>query len=170
VLASAHDVPLAAAPTLFVRRDAKNGPAQVVRRFDVVNAPGKGLGRALPAATGRTLLVDAKNRPVPCGAFALPAAAVNDVLSFVGPVEPGLAASVEWAFDNKRRMLAIALASERAADCTVDVLVEIDPLESITESTPAVSAADAARPGFARLAVPVAAHGRAAVKLTLSRP
>ena len=170
VLASAHDVPLATAPTLFVRRDARNGAAQVVRRFDVVNAAGKGLGRALPAATARTLLVDAKNRPVPCGAFALPAAAVNDVLSFVGPVEPGLAASVEWAFDGKRRTLSVTLASERAADGAVDVLVELDPLESVVESTPAAPAADVARPGFARLAVPVAAHGRAAAKLTLARP
>jgi hypothetical protein len=141
-----------------------------VRRFDVVNAPGKGLGRALPAATGRTLLVDAKNRPVPCGAFALPAAAVNDVLSFVGPVEPGLAASVEWSVDGKRRTLSITLASERATDRTVDVLVELDPLESVVESTPAAPAVDVARPGFARLAVPIAARGRAAAKLTLARP
>ncbi len=167
VLASAHDVPLVAAPTLFVRRDTASGVAPVVRRYDVVNAAGKGLGRALPAATGRTLIVDAKNRPVPCAPFELPGAAVDGVLSFVGPVEAGLAASVQAAQDGKRRTLAVELENGRAADVTVDVIVALEPLESVAEAMPA---ADGARPGFARLAVPVAAHARASAKLALSRP
>jgi hypothetical protein len=167
VLASAHDVPLVVAPTLFVRRDAPNGAVPVVRRFDVVNAPGKGLGRALPAATGRVLLVDPKNRPVPCGESELAGAGVNDVLSFVGPVEPGLAAHVQTAADEKRRMLTIDVANDRAEACTVDVLVALDPWEAVAQSTPPAAGV---RAGLARFAVPIAANSRATASVVLSRP
>jgi len=40
-------------------------------------------------------------------------------------------------------------------------------MESVAEAAPA---ADGARPGFAKLAVPVAAHAHASARVALSRP
>jgi hypothetical protein len=92
---------------------------------------------------------------------------VNDVLSFVGPVEPGLAAHVQTAADEKRRMLTIDVANDRAEACTVDVLVALDPWEAVAQSTPPAAGV---RAGLARFAVPIAANSRATASVVLSRP
>lgn len=170
VLASAHELPVTSAATLVVTRGSPAGDLPVFRRYDVVNAAGSGLGRALPAATGRTLVVDAKNRPVPFGGRELPASAVGEVISFPGPVEAGLVAHVRVADaggEKSKRSCVVDLWSERAANATVELLIPLEPAEKVTDSS---FPADLLRPDLARVTVPVLAHAQASAAFTVSRP
>lgn len=170
VLASAHEQPVTSAATLVVPRAPPAGSVAVFRRYDVVNAAGSGLGRALPAATGRSLLIDAKNRPVPFGARELPVSAVGEVISFPGPVEAGLVGRIrvtEAGGDKPKRSCVVDLWSERAAAATVELLIALEPAEKVVDSN---FPADLLRPDLARVAVPVLAHAQATATFSVARP
>jgi hypothetical protein len=170
VLASAHDLPVTSAATLVVPRESLSASVPVFKRYDVVNAAGAGLGRALPAATGRALVVDAKNRPVPFGARELPASAVGEVISFPGPVEPGLVAHVmvrDGGGDKGKRSCAADLWSERTVNATVELLIPLEPAEKVVDSN---FPADLLRPDLARVTVPVLAHAQATATFNVARP
>lgn len=170
VLASAHDLPVAAAATVIIPRESSSTSVPIFRRFDVANAAGSGLGKALPAATGRALVVDAKNRPVPFPARELPASAVGEVISFQGPIEPGLSARVrviEASGEKSKRSCTVDLWSERAGNATVEILVPLEPSEKIGDSS---LAADLLRPDLARVVVPLAAKAQATATFTVARP
>ena len=170
VLASAHDLKVTSAATIILPRESHSGSVAVQKRYDVANAAGSGLGRSLPAATGRALMVDSKNRPVPFGACELPASAVGEVISFLGPVEPGLVAHVQivdGGGGKAKRSCAVDLWSERTGNATVELLIPLEPAEKVVDSN---FPADLLRPDFARVVVPVLAHAQATATFNVARP
>jgi hypothetical protein len=170
VLASVHDAKVVATPTLLVGREGTQESVAVRRRYDVANTAAAGLGRALPAATARTIVVDAKNRPVPVGTCELPASAAGETLSFAGPVEPGLIGRVHFEPANGpdgKRTAAVSIWSERAEATTVDLLIALAPAEQVVDAGVPV---ETVRAGLARIALPVPPHAHATAAFTVARP
>lgn len=174
-LASLRDVRLASAPTWVVPRalpgmtePVEGDPAAVVRRFDLATDAAGRIGRALPAGTVRTVVLDAKNRPWSSSARAVAATRGDTLPPFFGEPVPGLrGTAARQNGSGVDEVWNVFVTSTRAEPTDVDVALPLAEHERLVVPLDSTLCRVAGY-GIARLRV--AARSTAALQLTVKSP